>query len=74
MNTYIFTFGIGSDLKGNYQPILANDYELARNLMLKTHGTNWAFGYSQEEFEQSKQKGFFLNLTPLKLIEVKEAV
>lgn len=74
MNTYIFTFGLGSQLKERYQPIIADDYEQARKVMESVYGTNWSFGYTEEEFEQSKQKGFFLNLIPLEKLYSKEAV
>lgn len=72
MNTYILTFGIGSELKRNYQPIIAENYDQARNEMINSYGEDWAFSYTEEEFEQSKQRGFFLNITPLKVLQAKE--
>lgn len=72
MNTYIFTFGIGHKLGRKYQPIIAKDAYDAREVMDSAHGNDWAFAYTEDKFNSSKESGFFLNLTPLKIINEKE--
>lgn len=74
MKIYIFTFGVSGELGDKYQPIIAFDYKDARALMVEFHGLDWALSYTNEQFEQSKQKGYFLNLEPLETIDSKEAV
>lgn len=71
METFYFTFGIGHALNDRFQPIVAPDIERAREKMYKTFGYDWAFVYTQNEFQESINKGFFLKLKPLKPIYVK---
>lgn len=51
MKKYYFTFGIGQTLLANrYVEIEAENYETAREIMLESFGTKFAFQYSEEVF------------------------
>jgi hypothetical protein len=50
MNKYIFTFGVGQTNSGRYQIIFAEDYEAARNIMIKHYGRRWCMGYDEEQW------------------------
>lgn len=62
---YYATFGTGHSHHGHYQPILADTLERAERIMFETYGSSWAAMYTEEEFNKSKQQGFFVNLKPL---------
>lgn len=74
MKQFIGTFGIGHELGDRYQPITAPDLIEAQKEMHLIYGTEYAFIYTKEHFEGSKEKGFFRYLKPLQAISVKEAV
>lgn len=46
---YIFTFGCGQQNEGKYVKI-RGDYETARQKMVERYGLNWAFQYSEEQW------------------------
>lgn len=51
MEKYYFTFGIGQSLLANrYVEIEAENYEAAREIMIESFGTKWAFQYTEEEW------------------------
>ena len=51
MKSYYFTFGIGQSLLANrYVEIEAENYEAAREIMIESFGTKFAFQYSEEVF------------------------
>lgn len=56
MNKYIFTFGCGQELAGKCQPIYAEDWGRAREIMVEQYGTKWAFQYDEEQWEQAKER------------------
>ncbi len=58
MSLHYFTFGIGSELAGYCQPIMANTPDRAREKMCEMYGNNWSFQYTVEEREQSKLNGY----------------
>lgn len=47
---YIFTFGSGQLHEGYYVRI-AGDYGEARQKMIDKYGLNWAFQYTEEEWQ-----------------------
>lgn len=57
-NVHFFTFGLGHDLAGHCQPIVADSPELARQVMIDKHGSKWAFQYTSDEYMQAKKEGF----------------
>lgn len=71
MPTFYFTFGQAHKFSDRVQPIIAPTYEQAEQLMFGRYGTNWAFGYFQEEFDNSI---FIRNLEQLPAIKFKEVV
>lgn len=52
MQKFIFTFGLGTPLKKRCQPIIANNMEDARAKMFEIYGSNWAFGYTESEWNE----------------------
>ena len=54
MKKFIFTFPQSHILKGRCQVIIAEDDEVARDLMFQYHGENWAFQYSEKEWDDYK--------------------
>lgn len=51
MEKYFFTFGIGQTLLANrYVEIEAENYEAAREIMVESFGTKWAFQYTENEW------------------------
>lgn len=71
MPTFYFTFGYEHGNDDCIQPIIAPTYEQARQLMIRHYGNQWAFGNTQEEFDNSI---FIKNLKQLPVIEFKEVV
>ena len=47
---YYFTFGMGHDLQGHVQPILASSYKSARETMFDKYGNKFAFQYTRDEY------------------------
>ena len=56
MKKFIFTFGCGQVNAGKCQPIFALDMETARSEMMEQYGTKWSFAYTEEQWEECKQK------------------
>lgn len=51
MEKFYFTFGIGKSLLANrYVVIEAESYEAAREIMIESFGTKWAFQYTEKEW------------------------
>lgn len=50
-NTWVFTFGFGQPLQGHFVRF-SGTYAEARDKMIKNFGTEWAFQYSQEEWDE----------------------
>lgn len=52
MEKFYFIFGIGQTLLANrYVEIEAENYEAAREIMLESFGTKWAFQYTEKEWD-----------------------
>jgi len=68
MNTYIFTFGLGTKLKGMYQPIEATNEQKAREIMFSIYDENWASCYTEDYFNKCREDGLFKNLKALPTI------
>ncbi len=68
MNTYIFTFGIGTHMKSMYQPIKANSEQEARIIMCSIYNDNWASCYTEDYFNKCREDGLFKNLEPMPTI------
>ena len=64
---WIFTFGCGHKYGGKYVRI-AGDYNEARNKMVQKYGTEWAFQYSEEEWEKYRIQGYAVE-TEMEVIE-----
>lgn len=69
MNQFYGTFGTGHSHHGYYQPILVDTLDLAGKIMFGTYGLNWASIYTEDEFKECKERGIFLDLKPLPIIE-----
>ena len=52
LNTYYFTFGIGQNHEGMYQPIMARNIRIASEKMFDMYGTKWSDKYTQEEWNE----------------------
>lgn len=52
-----FTFGMGHELAGHVQPIMAENPEAAREKMFEVHGKKWAFQYSEKEYIDARLAG-----------------
>lgn len=68
---WYFTFGHGTNLKNNYVCVVVepteedpSGYGTARKEMVEHHGTNWAFQYDWEVFED-QIKRFGLTAVPI---------
>lgn len=48
---WIFTFGVGHEFGGKYVRIYGT-FETARDKMFEIYGKNWAFQYSEEDWER----------------------
>lgn len=57
MNKYIFTFGSGQLYQGFYQPIFAENGNIARAKMIELHGIKWSHQYNEDEW-----KSFMLDM------------
>lgn len=58
MTVQYFTFGVGQELAGHVQPIMADSPEAAREKMFEVHGKKWAFQYSEDEFLKARKEGY----------------
>lgn len=58
MERYYFTFGVGIDKphRNCYHVIEAEDEASARNMMFETFGQDWAFQYTEEQWQVSKEE------------------
>lgn len=65
MEKHYFTFGTYHALAGCHQEITANTPDEAREEMFSLHGRDWAFQYTQAEWDNCKANGFFKNSRPL---------
>lgn len=54
MEKWIFTFGGNHALEGKCQPVYAENYSRARETMAEVYGSNWAFQYSEKDWEEFK--------------------
>ena len=52
---YIFTFGSGQLHQGHYVRLFGT-YETARRKMIDLFGLKWAFQYSEDEWEDLKER------------------
>lgn len=53
MEKFYFTFGIRQSLLANrYVVIEAENYEAAREIMVESFGTKWAFRYPEEKWRE----------------------
>ena len=50
---WVFTFGSGQEHEGHYV-IIFGSFNEAREKMIKRFGTQWAFQYSEQEWEEMK--------------------
>lgn len=71
MQKFFFTFGYAHDHDGYCQPIVARSYEEAERIMFQEYVRQWAFGYTEKEFNESK---YTKHLKHLPTIQVKEAI
>ena len=53
-NEWIFTFGQNHILRGHYLRIHGS-YEEARERMIESFGTRWAFQYSADEWDERRK-------------------
>lgn len=67
--TFYFTFGYGHIHQGYYQPIKAKNMPNAYNTMNDIYGTDWAFNYTQEDWNtmDDRLKGRRLSLVYAKI-------
>lgn len=72
MKKHIFTFGIMHPYSDRHQVIYAKDAETARQAMIDTYDNNWAFQYTEEEWEKSKSEGYFKKNQPIEAIYCEE--
>lgn len=49
---WIFTFGCGQKYEGGYVKVYAKTYQGARAKMIARYGSDWAFQYSEEEWDE----------------------
>lgn len=68
MDKHIFTFGQHHEYCDRHQIIFANEPEKAEDKMFEVYGRNWAFQYTEKQWEKSKSEGFFLKSEPLEPI------
>lgn len=52
--TYYGTFGVGKFNSGKVQPILAENYDGAREVMIYAYGKDWCSLYEQEQWDKIK--------------------
>lgn len=53
---YYFTFGCGQDKSGFVQPILSSSWEQARAKMIELNGKQWAFQYTEKQWNDWKNR------------------
>lgn len=54
---HYFTFGAGQEQEGFCQPILAENAVEAREIMVEVYGSQWAFQYTEEQYQKYKEEG-----------------
>lgn len=69
MNKYYCTLGTGYPER--VQPIIASSQQKARQIMFAKFGHNWAFDYTEEQYQQALDDGFFKNAKYLPLVREK---
>jgi len=58
MEKYYFTFGMGQSLLANrYVEIEAETLQEAREIMVESFGTKWAFSYNEKEWTEKNLSG-----------------
>ena len=62
LEKFYFTFGCGIDKphRNCYHVVEARDYESARDEMVSKFGLDWAFQYTEEQWQVSKEKYEFM--------------
>ena len=59
---YFFTFGSGQKHQGYVQPVLASSWGQAREKMVELNGTDWAFQYTEAQWNKWKEDVFEKNI------------
>lgn len=65
LKKHYFTFGTYPE---RVQVILADTPERAEEIMFKSYGSNWSFQYTEEQWQQSLNEGYFKTAKYLKEI------
>lgn len=50
MERFYFTFGCGTENRNNFVRVVAENWNVAREIMFEQHGKHWAFQYCEEDF------------------------
>lgn len=66
MEKWYFTFGVGTVMANYFVEITGEDENECRSKMFYAFGPNWAFNYSEDEWNKSDFQNKF-NLTKFKL-------
>ncbi|WP_060210345.1 hypothetical protein [Sporosarcina koreensis] len=72
MEKHYFTFGQSRSLANRHQVIVASSPDAAREVMVRHFGWDWAFQYTEKEWNGFKEEGFFKNNQPLETIYCQE--
>lgn len=56
MPKFYFTFGCGQEHDHHVQPIIAKDMSVARAKMIEMYGTSWSWAYTEEEWEEIRNR------------------
>lgn len=65
MKKHYFTFGQNSYYHNHVQIIYAESPEQAEDKMFELWGSQWAFQYTEEQWQASISEGFFKNIEKL---------
>ncbi|MHC8517030.1 hypothetical protein [Sporosarcina sp. ITBMC105] len=68
MEKHYFTFGQNHPYTKRHQIIMAITADAARESMVRHFGWDWAFHYTENEWQECIDKGFFKNNQPLEKI------
>lgn len=61
MKDWIFTFGSGQKHEGCYVRVTAASYADARRKMVEKYGIEWAFQYSEDDWDRwSKNRPYYI--------------
>lgn len=71
MKSFYFTFGLNHKLSDYYQLIVAENEVAAHRKMFEIHGNEWAFPYTEDEWDEACFEGHTRYLQPLERVEVK---